>query len=76
MNYSNLKVFKPLGFANINQEKLYSRNVKCVFIGYLKGVNGYKFSKVELIGSIVFLSRDFSFSATYIEMKCKVLEVK
>jgi len=40
--YSSLKVFGALAYAHIKQDKLERRTLKCVFIGYLEGVKGYK----------------------------------
>lgn len=43
-NWKQLKFedFKALAFANIKQDKLDARDMKCVFIGYCGGVKGYK----------------------------------
>jgi len=39
-DYSSLKVFGALAYARIKQDKLEGRAVKCLFIGYPKGVKG------------------------------------
>jgi len=46
-DYSNLKVFGALAFANVKQDKLDYIAAKCIFIGYPEGVKGYKLWKME-----------------------------
>lgn len=41
-NYTGLKVFGCLAYAHLKQDKLEARAFKCVFIGYLVGVKGFK----------------------------------
>ena len=41
-DYSSLKVFRALAYAHIKQDKLEPIALKCVFIGYLEDVKGYK----------------------------------
>jgi len=69
-----LKVFRALAFAHVRQDKLDARAVKCIFIGYLKGVKGYKLWKMELGGSKFIISRDVAFDETRMGMNCKDLE--
>ncbi|PNX90442.1 cysteine-rich receptor-like protein kinase 25-like protein [Trifolium pratense] len=73
-DYSNLKVSRALAFAHVKQDKLDARAVKCVFIGYLEGVKGYKLWKMEPRGSKFIISKDVIFDETRIGMKCKDLE--
>lgn len=42
VDYLSLNIFEALVFVNINQGKLDTWVVKCVFIVYSKGVMGYK----------------------------------
>ena len=70
-DYSNLKVFGALVFAH---DKLDARAVKCVFIGYPKGVKGYKLWKMEPGGSKFIISRDVTFDETRMGIKCKYLK--
>jgi len=75
VDYSSLKVFGVLTYAHIKQDKLEPRALKCVFIGYPKGVKGYKLWKLESSGgSNVLISRDVTFDETRMGMKCKDLE--
>jgi len=54
-----LKVFEALAYAHIKKDKLVVRVVKCIFIGYLEGVKGYKLWKSKYgVGSRVLISRD------------------
>ncbi|KAG8474528.1 hypothetical protein CXB51_031383 [Gossypium anomalum] len=41
-NYSDLKIFGCPAYAHVDNEKLESRSIKCVFLGYKAGVKGYK----------------------------------
>ena len=73
-DYSNLKVFGTLAFAHVKQDKLDARAVKCVFMGYPKGVKGYKLWKMKPGGLKFIISRDVTFDETRMRMKCKDLE--
>ena len=73
-DYSNLKVFGALTFAHIKQDKLDTRDVKCIFIGYPEGVKGYKLWKMEPGGSKFIISRDVTFDETCMRMNSKDLE--
>jgi len=70
-NYSELKVFGSLAFAHVKQEKLDARAVKCVFIGYLEGVKGYKLWKLELGETRCIISRDVTFDESRMAMLSK-----
>jgi len=72
--YSNLKVIGALAFAHVRQDKLDARAVKRIFIGYPKGVKGYKLWKMEPGGSKFINSRDVTFDETRMRVKCKDLE--
>nr|KYP48059.1 Retrovirus-related Pol polyprotein from transposon TNT 1-94 [Cajanus cajan] len=48
-NYSNLRVFGSVAYAHVKEGKLEPRVVKCVFVGYPKGVKGYKLWKLEVV---------------------------
>jgi hypothetical protein len=41
-DYSQLRVFGCTGYAHVDNGKLESRAVKCIFLGYQSGVKGYK----------------------------------
>lgn len=41
-NLNRLKVFGCVAYAHIRQDKLEPRVVKCLFLGYLKGVKGIR----------------------------------
>jgi len=73
-DYSNVKIFGALAFAHVKHDKLDARAVKCIFIGYPEGVKGYKLWKMEPGGSKIIISRDVTFDATHMGMKCKDLE--
>ena len=75
-DYSNLKVFGSLAFAHIKQDKLDARAIKCIFLGYPKGVKGYRLWRMEPGGgSRVIISRDVTFDEKRMGMKDDVAEV-
>ncbi|KAG8489027.1 hypothetical protein CXB51_017119 [Gossypium anomalum] len=41
-NYSDLKIFGCPAYAHVDNGKLESRSIKCIFLGYKAGVKGYK----------------------------------
>lgn len=63
-DYSKLRVFGCLAYAHVRQDKLEPRALKCVFIGYPEGVNGYKVWNMESTGQKCFISRDVIFDET------------
>lgn len=69
-----MRVFGSLEFAHVNQGELDARVVKCVFIGYLDVVKGYKLWRLDLRESKCFISRDVTFDETRVRMMCKILE--
>lgn len=42
VDYNNLRTFGCIAYSRINDGKLLPRSNKCLFIGYLEGVQGYK----------------------------------
>lgn len=42
VDYSNLRVFGCLSFVHVRNNKLQPRAIKCLFLGYLEGIKGYK----------------------------------
>ncbi|KAG8480597.1 hypothetical protein CXB51_024789 [Gossypium anomalum] len=61
-NYSDLKIFGCPAYAHIDNGKLESRSIKCVFLGYKAGVKGYKLWSPE--NRKVVISRDVVFDET------------
>ncbi|KAG8485974.1 hypothetical protein CXB51_019297 [Gossypium anomalum] len=57
-NYSDLKIFVCPAYAHVDNGKLESRSIKCVFLGYKAGVKGYKLWCPE--NKKVVISRDVS----------------
>ena len=62
--YEELRVFGCLAYAHIKQDKLEARAERCIFIGYLIGVKGYKLWRLEGVGQKCFISRDVVFDET------------
>ena len=67
IDYSNLRVFGCPTYVNIPSEersKLDPKSRKCVFLGYGKGVKGYKFWDPKV--NKVVISRDVIFDENFI----------
>lgn len=60
-NLSNLRVFGCVAYANEKGGKLDNRAKKCLFLGYLHGVKGYRLWSLEKNDEICFISRDVTF---------------
>lgn len=60
----------------MKQDKHDYMDVKCGFIGYFKGVKGYKLWKMEPRVSKCVISRDYTFDETLVMMKCNDYEMK
>lgn len=41
-SYKHLRVFGCIGYMYMNEGKLHAMTKKCIFLGYLEGVKGYK----------------------------------
>lgn len=57
----HLSVFGCVAYSHVKQGKLDPRAKKCMFIGYLSGVKGYKLQFKDDFGSKRFISRDVTF---------------
>ena len=60
--YSDLKIFRCLVYAHVDNGKLEPKSVKCIFLGYKYGVKGYKLWCPETKKSII--SKDVIFYGT------------
>lgn len=67
-DYSNLRIFGSLAYAHVRDGKLEPRAVKCVFLGYPKGVKGYKLWRLDPGGGKCIVSRDVTFDETRMPM--------
>ncbi len=70
-DYSKLKVFGCLALAHIKQDKLEARALRCIFIGYPKGVKGYKLWCIEPGQGKCIISRDVQFNEEILPLKNK-----
>ena len=61
-SYTNLKIFGCPTYAHVDNGKLEPRSRKCVFLGYMSGVKGYKLWCPELKNVII--SRSVIFDET------------
>jgi len=66
-----LKVFGCVAYAHIRQDKLEPRVVKCIFLGYLEGVKGYKLWCLEDGFKRCLVSRDVVFNEAEMAYKTK-----
>uniref|UniRef100_A0A803P381 Integrase catalytic domain-containing protein n=1 Tax=Cannabis sativa TaxID=3483 RepID=A0A803P381_CANSA len=66
------KVFGCTAFAHIRQDKLEPRALKCLFLGYLEGVKGYKLWCLENGHRKCIISRDVVFKEHEMTMKTYV----
>lgn len=66
-NYSNLRIFCCSAFAHVKQDKLEPRALKCIFLGYPKGVKGYKLWFIDERKCII--SRDVTFNENVMPLK-------
>ena len=64
-------MFGSLAFDHVKQGKLDARAVKCVFIGYPKGVKRYKLWKLEPGETRCIISRDVTFDESRMTMLSK-----
>ena len=71
-DYSNLKIFGCMTYAHIRQSKLEARALRCVMVGYQKGVKGYRLWCIDPNNQKIIISRDVQFEETrmpYLEGK-------
>ena len=61
VDYSSMRVFGCMSYAHIRQSKLEPRALRCVMIGYRRGVKGYRLWCIELGNQKVIISRDVQF---------------
>lgn len=66
-DYSHPKVFGFSALAHIKQDKLDSRALKCIFVGYPPGIKGYKLCCRELGYSKCLVIRDVFFDESKME---------
>ncbi|KAF5775409.1 putative RNA-directed DNA polymerase [Helianthus annuus] len=60
-NYEDLRVFGTLAFAHTSQDKLESRAIKCIFLGYQEREKGYRLWKIEGESPRIIKSRNVEF---------------
>lgn len=68
-DYHSLKVFSCLAFAHIRQEKLELRALRCVFVGYPRGIKDYMLWCIESDQRKCIISRDVTFNESVMGYK-------
>lgn len=68
-DYSKLKVFGCTAYAHIKQDKLEPRALRCIFVGYPKGVKRYRLWCLEPGHQKCVISRDVTFNETQMGYK-------
>ncbi|GJR44194.1 hypothetical protein Tco_1312297 [Tanacetum coccineum] len=61
-NYEMLRIFGCDAYAHVNQGKLKPRVIKCIFMGYPDGMNGYKLWMLDNVKPKIIISRDMTFN--------------
>ena len=67
-DYKHLRVFGCVTYAHVRQGKLEPRAKKCIFVGYLDGVKGYKLWYKEGGVSKIVISKDVVFREDHMFM--------
>lgn len=67
-DYKHLRVVGCVAYAHVSQGKLEPRTKKCMFVGYLDGVKGYKQWYSEGGVSKVIISSDVVFRESLMDM--------
>jgi len=57
--------------CNVKKDKLETRAKRCIFIGYIEGVKGYKLWRLEPREVKFFISKDVTFGETQIVIMCR-----
>ena len=65
-NYDHLRIFGCITYVHQSEGKLKPRSIKCIFLGYIEGIKGYRLWNKESSGIKIIISRDVVFN----EMKC------
>lgn len=62
--YEHLKLFGCIAYVHINEKKLEPRALRCIFLGYPKGIKGYKLWLDGSRRQKCFISKDVIFNNT------------
>ncbi|GKB63082.1 retrotransposon protein, putative, ty1-copia subclass, partial [Tanacetum coccineum] len=61
-NYEMLRIFGCVAYSYVNQGKLKPRAIKCIFLGYPKGVKGYRLWRLYDVKPKIIISRGVVFN--------------
>ena len=61
-NYSFLRVFGCVAYAHQSEGKLEARPLKCISLGYLEGIKGYRLLVRDQPGFKIIISKDVVFN--------------
>nr|GEY69849.1 hypothetical protein [Tanacetum cinerariifolium] len=64
-NYEMLRIHGCVAYSHVNQRKLKPRAIKCIFLGYPDGVNGYRLCRLDDVKPKIIISRDVVFNESH-----------
>ncbi|GJU59113.1 retrovirus-related pol polyprotein from transposon TNT 1-94 [Tanacetum coccineum] len=66
VNYEMLRIFGCVAYSYVNQGKLKPRAIKCIFLGYLDGVKGYRLWRSDDVKLKIIIRIDVVFNESLV----------